>query len=231
MVVTEYGVASLRGKTLRERAMSLIDIAHPEDRPLLIEQAKREKIIYQDQIFLAACTSIGEPDVSSKLTLANGLTVNFRTIKPSDEEKLRRLFYRFSEQSVYNRYFNPIKSMPHKRIQEYVNVDCESTLSIVGVVGASGNERIVAEARYVKYKDSPLADIAFAVDDEFHGLHIASHLYKILFQLARERGVQGFTADVLGSNKQMLNVFKNGELTVTTRLKDGVYTLEMPFNT
>ncbi|MFX1287578.1 MAG: acetyl-CoA hydrolase/transferase C-terminal domain-containing protein, partial [Promethearchaeota archaeon] len=34
-IVTEYGIADLRGKTIRERAKSLIDIAHPNFRTQL----------------------------------------------------------------------------------------------------------------------------------------------------------------------------------------------------
>ncbi len=52
MVVTEYGVAYLKGRTVRERAQALIDIAHPDDRPGLVEQAKEQRILYQDQIYL-----------------------------------------------------------------------------------------------------------------------------------------------------------------------------------
>jgi 4-hydroxybutyrate CoA-transferase len=40
-VVTEYGVASLHGKSLRQRAAALIDIAHPEFREDLRKEAKR----------------------------------------------------------------------------------------------------------------------------------------------------------------------------------------------
>jgi acyl-CoA hydrolase len=36
-VVTEYGVAFLFGKNLRQRAKSLIDIAHPDDREGLMK--------------------------------------------------------------------------------------------------------------------------------------------------------------------------------------------------
>jgi len=39
-VVTEYGVANLRGRTLRQRAEVLIGIAHPDFRDNLREQAK-----------------------------------------------------------------------------------------------------------------------------------------------------------------------------------------------
>ena len=40
-VVTEYGVASLRGASVRDRAMELISIAHPDYRDQLIYDAKR----------------------------------------------------------------------------------------------------------------------------------------------------------------------------------------------
>jgi acyl-CoA hydrolase len=43
-VVTEYGVASLFGKSLRERAHELIDIAHPDFRAELTSAARRRKL-------------------------------------------------------------------------------------------------------------------------------------------------------------------------------------------
>jgi acyl-CoA hydrolase len=44
-VVTEYGVAYLHGKTLRERAKALIGIAHPAFRDQLTQDAKKYKLI------------------------------------------------------------------------------------------------------------------------------------------------------------------------------------------
>lgn len=44
-IVTEYGIAQLRGKTVRERALALINIAHPNFRAELTEQAKILKMI------------------------------------------------------------------------------------------------------------------------------------------------------------------------------------------
>jgi 4-hydroxybutyrate CoA-transferase len=40
-VVTEYGIAKLKGKTQRQRAMALIDIAHPDFRDELEKEARR----------------------------------------------------------------------------------------------------------------------------------------------------------------------------------------------
>lgn len=44
-IVTEYGVANLRGKSLRERALALINIAHPDFRVALTEEAKAKGIL------------------------------------------------------------------------------------------------------------------------------------------------------------------------------------------
>jgi acyl-CoA hydrolase len=44
-VVTEYGVAQLRGKSMKQRTRELIGIAHPNFRAELTEQAKRMRIL------------------------------------------------------------------------------------------------------------------------------------------------------------------------------------------
>ena len=230
MVITEYGIASLNGRTVRERAQAIIEIAHPDDRRQLVEQAKARKILYPDQIFIEESAHLYPAEISSQHTFKQGVKVRFRAIKPSDEEEMRRLFYRFSDQSVYYRYFAPIKVMPHSKMQEYVNVNFSQVLSIVGLVGESGQGHIIAEARFVKDQCRPGADVAFVVDEQYQGLGIASYLYKMLIRCAKDRGIQGFTADILASNKAMLNVFEKGGKIIKARLEYGVYHLEIPFS-
>jgi RimJ/RimL family protein N-acetyltransferase len=229
MVVTEYGVAPLKGRTLRERAQALIEVAHPDDRAKLMEQAKEANIIYQDQIFLQASAHLYPSEISARHTFKDGLTVRFRAIKPSDEEGMRRLFYRFSDKSVYYRYFSPIKTMPHTKMQTYVNVDFSRTMSIVGLTGDADQETIIAEARFIRDPQQPYADVAFVVDEAYQGAGIASYLYQMLIRLAKERGLKGFTADVLASNKGMMKVFEKGGHAVQAKFEQGAYALTIPF--
>jgi len=229
MIATEFGVAILKGCTVRERAQALIDIAHPDDRALLIEQAKGKKIIYADQIFLAESVHLYPSNVETCCTLKGGITVRFRAIKPSDEEEMRRLFYRFSDEAVYYRYFSPIRVMPHGQMQSYVNVDQSCVLSVVGLVGAPGEARIIAEGRFVRDKARPYGDVAFIVDEQFQGIGIASQLMKILTHHARERGLLGFTADVLTSNAAMLRVFEKSGIPIKKVAREGVYELTLTF--
>ncbi len=229
MVVTEYGVANLKGRTVRERAQALIDIAHPDDRARLVEEAKTANILYPDQIYMPSCDFIFPSDISDRRTFTGGLEVRFRHIRPSDEEEMRRLFYRFSDRTVYYRYFSPIKTMPHAKMQQYVNVDCNRVCSIVALVGPPEAERIIAEARFVKDRSRPYADVAFVVDERYQGYGIASHMLSMLVRLAKERGLQGFTADVLASNKAMLKVFEKSGLPMRANLSSGAYEITMPF--
>jgi acyl-CoA hydrolase/RimJ/RimL family protein N-acetyltransferase len=228
VVVTEYGIARLKGFTLRERAQALIDIAHPADRPLLVEQAKAAHIIYPDQIFLADSAHLYPAAVEEISRLRDGTAIRFRPIKPSDEEQMRQLFYRFSDETVYYRYFGHVKAMPHAKMQQYVNVDWSNTMSIVGLVEDGDQSRVIAEARYIIERERPYAEVVFVVDEAYHGQGIATYMYRMLVRLARERGVQGFTADVLFSNLGMMKVFRKGGLPVKAELKDGIYHLFIP---
>lgn len=229
LVVTEYGVADLKGRTVRERAQSLIDVAHPDDRKKLVEQAKQANILYQDQIFLAESAKCYPSKIGTIEIFKDDLTVRFRAIKPSDEEEMRRLFYRFSDKAVYYRYFSPVTSMPHKKMQEYVNVDYNQIMSIVGLTGESGHGKIIAEARSIREKLRPWAEVAFIVDEEYQKTGLATYMYKMLIRLAKENGLQGFTAEVLASNKAMIKVFEKGGMVVKATLEQGVYSITIPF--
>jgi acyl-CoA hydrolase/GNAT superfamily N-acetyltransferase len=229
-VVTEYGVAYLEGRTIRERAQALIDIAHPDDRLGLVKEAKDKKILYPDQIFLAEGARLYPSHIAATHSIKGDIRIRFRAIRPSDEEGMRHLFYRFSDESVYYRYFHSVSSMPHAKMQEYVNVDWNQIMSIVGLIGEEGKGRIIAEARYIKIPSSPFAEVVFVVDEKYQQFGIASFLYKMLIRLAKEKGIRGFMAEVLFSNIGMMKVFRKGDLPVEARLESGEYHLVIPFS-
>jgi len=231
LVVTEYGVASMKGRTTRERALALIDIAHPDDRAELVRLAKGRHLLFPDQLYLAESGHLYPDDLSCEHVFKDGLTVRFRAIKPSDVDEMRRLFYRFSDTAVYYRYFSPIKTMPHAKMQEYVTIDYRKTLSIVGLIGEPGEGRIIAEARYVRLPDLPHADVAFVVDEDYQGKGIARFLYDLLARTAKGKGIEGFRADVLATNTSMLKVFEAAaDKPIQAVMEGGVYQLTIPFS-
>jgi acyl-CoA hydrolase/GNAT superfamily N-acetyltransferase len=227
-VITEYGAAFLEGHTIRERAQLLIEIAHPDDRSALVEQAKANHILYQDQIYLAESARLYPAEIDITHTFRGVGKVKLRPIKPSDEEGMRRLFYRFSSEAVYYRYFHSVRSMPHSKMQAYVNVDWTKVMSLVVLKGLEEDSGIIAEARYIKIENTTTAEVVFVVDENHQKSGIATYLYQLLVKIARERGLSEFVADVLFSNTAMMKVFRKGTLPVHACLNDGVYHISIP---
>ena len=169
-------------------------------------------------------------EIATDHCFKNGLKVRFRAIKPSDEEAMRRLFYRFSKQTVFRRFLFPISTMPHNKMQEYVNVDYNHMMSVVAVVGEPDQGTIIAEARYIKDKKSAYGDLAFVVDEKYQGCGVGSYLYEMLIRLAKDHGLKGFTAEVLQANQSMMKVFEKGILPIKTKLDSGLLRLTISFD-
>jgi len=214
-IVTEYGVANLFGKSIRERALAMIDIAHPDHRESLLNQAKALNYVYADQIYVARHAANYPAGLETRKSLRDGLEIKIRPIKSSDEDMMRRLFYNFSDESKYFRYFASKPVMPHQEMQTYVNIDYQDVLSVVAIVEKGRNERIIAEARYAYDKKENAYEIAFIVDEEFQGKGVATFMLNYLIKIGRDRGIACFIAYVLPRNEAMLKVFEKAKVETT----------------
>jgi acyl-CoA hydrolase/GNAT superfamily N-acetyltransferase len=207
-VITEYGIAYLGGRTIRERAMALIEIAHPDHREDLMKAARDLGYVFPDQVYYRICSPELRRRIRTDRVFKGGLKGHIRVIKSTDESMLRDLFYNLSEESVYFRYFSTRRSMPHKNLQQYVNVTEQEGLSLVITIGGREDRKIIAEARYMLNPDDLYPDVAFMVDENYRGRGLASTLLHYLSDIARERGIEGFRAEVLISNRSMMKVFE-----------------------
>lgn len=229
-VVTEYGSAYLHGKTVRERAMSLINVAHPKFRPWLMAEAKARMLVYADQIEMPIRPSVYPDDMERWLDLKDDSRVFLRPLKPPDEPLIRDLFYQLSSESIHYRFFQMLKSMPHKNLQEFLRIDYEADMAFVVLTSASEEDaRMIAIAHYLKDPRTNFAEAAFLVHDDWQGKGLGKELMKALVEAARRQGIAGFTADVLADNKGMLRVFHQHGLPVESRLEGNVYSLKIPF--
>lgn len=207
-IITEYGIAYLGGRSVRERAMALIEIAHPDHREGLMKSGREMGYVYPNQIYYRICSPELRRRVRTQRVFKGGFKGHVRVIKSTDESMLRDLFYNLSEESVYFRYFSTRRSMPHKNLEQYINVTEEDGLSLVVTIGPRENRKIIAEARYMINPGDPYPDAAFMVDENYRGRGIASALLHYLIEIAKERGIRGFSAEVLTSNRSMMKVFE-----------------------
>ena len=228
-VVTEYGIAYLHGKNVRERAMSLISIAHPKFRPWLIEEAKKRGIIYRDQAFIPGKRGEYPENLETHRTTKTGLHLFLRPVKISDEPLLKDFFYSLSDRSLNRRFLSIRKDMPHERLQDFVIIDYSHEVVILGVIGSAENELIVAVGQYGIDEKSHTAEVAFAVRDDYQNRGIGQEMLSYLTYLAKKEGLLGFTAEVLIDNKPMLHVFEKGGFDIKKKNDAGVYDLKMAF--
>ena len=228
-VVTEYGIAYLHGKNIRERAMELIAIAHPQHRTWLIEEAKKRGLIYRDQAFISGEQGVYPSELETHRTTKTGLKLFLRPVRISDEQHLKDFFYSLSSDCMYHRFISTRTDMPHERLQKFVVINYTKEMVILAVLQEGEREEIVGMAQYFIDENTHMAEVAFVVLDDQQNQGIGAELLSYLTYLAKRRGLHGFTASVLMDNKPMLILFERMGFVVVQRPEAGVYELKMSF--
>jgi acyl-CoA hydrolase len=228
-VVTEYGIAYVHGKSIRERAMLLINIAHPSFREELLEAAKQQGYIYKDQTLPVV---LYPKEYETYFTDKNGMEIFFRPVKATDERSIQDQIYALPEQDIYTRFFQSLKSFHHKVAMPLAAIDYNDKMAIAAVTGKEepeSREQIVAIGRYIRDPNTNFAEVAFTTHHDWQNRGIGTFLLNYLVRIAKEKNIKGFTADVLARNTPMMKVFSKTGYPMKTHLESGVYELEMPF--
>jgi acyl-CoA hydrolase/GNAT superfamily N-acetyltransferase len=231
-VVTEYGIAYLHGKNIRERAMDLIAIAHPKFRPWLIEEAKKLSLIYKDQAFVPGEKGEYPEDLEAYKTTKKGLDLLFRPVKINDEPLLKDFLYSLSDQSIYRRFFSMRTDMPHEYLQKFVVIDYTQKMVILAVLEKGKKEEIVGMGQYAIVENTHTADLALVVRDDYQNRGIGTELVSYLTFLAKKQGLLGFTVDVFVDNRPMLQVLRYFEqmgFAIEKKMEAGVFELKIAF--
>ena len=228
-VVTEYGIAYLHGKNIRERAMELISIAHPAFRPWLMEEAKKRNVVYKDQAFIPGKRGEYPESLETSRTTRTGMEIFLRPVKISDESLLKDFFYSLSDQSLYRRFISVRKDMPHERLQEFVIIDYTKSTVILATVPEGEKEKVVGVGQYGIDEATHTAEVGFAVRDDCQNQGIGSELLSYLTYLAKRQGLLGFFAEVLAENRPMLHLFHKMGFDLQQRREEGIYELTMMF--
>ena len=208
IIVTEYGIAEMRRKSIYQRVMELARIAHPKFRKDLIEEAKKRHYIFPDQLPPSTQDLLFLDRYHYSLKLSNNKNVDFRPLLPSDEFESRHFYYSLQEDSIYYRFFNKRKVFSRDMLQkQWAEVDYRRNMTLIALMQVGKRKQIVAIGSYAEIaKDS--AEVAFLVQDYLHGMGIGSYLLEVLETIAKENQYKKFIATVLAENRKMINVFK-----------------------
>lgn len=219
VVVTEYGLATLHGRTIRERVLSLIAIAHPDFRNELLDAAKDMHYVFEDQVpFLVQGTYFAsEYETVETFKGPDGrVDVRFRLIRPDDADRIMELFYGLSEESIYFRFLTPLRSLQRQTLQDFYNVDQSRDISVVAVISPDEegeSEQIIGAGRYLLNRSTNEAEFALLVQDEYQGRGIGTFLLNHLMRIAKSKGVDAFIAYVHPQNQPMIRfLHKTGKV-------------------
>ncbi len=229
-VVTEYGVAYLHGKSVQDRTLALISIAHPDHREQLLKEAIEVKYIRQDFVQVEGKFVVAPQDMMKTTYLIDdGTELHFRPIHPTDEPLMRDLLYDLSKETLYYRFMSHNQHFGQKEIQNFVYVDHRTDVAIVGTIPEAHGDDIVAVGRYYLDEKTNRAEVAFVIRDEFQNKGLGTFMFKHLITIAKASGIAGFTAEVLRDNKRMQAIFNHSGYKVQSVVEEGVYSVRIEF--
>ncbi|MDX2480075.1 MAG: GNAT family N-acetyltransferase [Desulfuromusa sp.] len=228
-IVTEYGCVNLFGKSLQERVIAMISIAHPDFREALLEGAKELGLIDSERTLGEASRGVYPVHLEETLELKDQ-KISIRPSKPVDERRIQEHYYTLPKEDVLTRFFCQKTIFARAEMETRSHVDYINDLSLVAVVGEFGFGRIVAVAESMKLVNKNMAEVAFSVSEDFKGKGLGTLFMKKLAAAARENDLAGLVAYTIPSNKAMINLFKTLPYKVTTVFEDGDLLLSCRFN-
>ena len=157
------------------------------------------------------------------VVLRDGTVAHIRPITPADADGLRQFHSRQSDESIYLRFFAPLRQLSDRDVYRFTHVDHHDRVALVATLDGE----IIGVGRYDRI-DAASAEVAFNISDHFQGKGIGSVMLEHLAAIAQELGITRFTAEVLPQNRKMLAVFKEAGYEVAHHIEDGV--IEVSFD-
>jgi acyl-CoA hydrolase/GNAT superfamily N-acetyltransferase len=228
-VVTEFGVVNLFGKSLQERAMALISIAHPAFRDQLFHQAKKMGLLGGERTLHESIHGVYPIHLEEVIEI-DGEEVSVRPAKPVDERRIQEHFYSLDKDDVIARFFYEKSTFKKDEMEGVSQIDYVKSLTLVAVVGEFGFGQVVAIAEYLVDAASHYAEIAFSISKPFQKKGLGKILLRKLAAAARENGISGFFAYTSAQNQGMIRLFGHLPYKVTTAFEGDMVTLRCSFS-
>jgi GNAT superfamily N-acetyltransferase len=206
-VVTEYGAVNLFGKSIQERAMAMISIAHPDFRDELFHEAKKMGLLSAERTLNESIHGVYPIHLEESITI-EGERMTIRPAKPVDERRIQEHFYNLDKDDVVARFFHEKTSFVHDEVKGVSLIDYIKDLTVVAIVGEFGFGRVVGVGEYLLDPASNEAEVAFSISKTYQKKGLGKILLKKMAYAARENGIAGLMAYTSAQNRGMIKLFK-----------------------
>ncbi|HET9155143.1 MAG TPA: GNAT family N-acetyltransferase [Myxococcaceae bacterium] len=222
-VVTEYGVADLWGKSVRERALALTAIAHPDHRADLLAAAKERRWVFADQAVPRPPLDVRSWDEK----LRDGREIRVRAARLTDEARVQQLLYGLSPESVYSRFHHLRTRYPHDEIQALLDADPQRGCAFVAELPEDGT--LIGLTRYDLDPVSGIGELGIVIADAWQRKGVGSALMRRMVEVGRANGLKGLRADVLAVNSAMIALLRDVGADEVPPPEGGVVDVEFRF--
>jgi RimJ/RimL family protein N-acetyltransferase len=212
-VVTEFGVASLKGRSIRERALELIRVAHPKFREELLAKVREHYWVpHYQKNYPRDVPELGS--IGFKALTIDMQQFDLRPLNPADERRLQEFFYSHTKETLYYRYNHYPIQMTREKSCNLVSVDQSQDLALCIVRQQGSVSKIQAVGRYYLSADHQSCEVAFVTREKFHGKGMARQMLGEMIQIAKQRGLLTMRALVRADNRNMLKVFEHANFKI-----------------
>lgn len=206
-VVSEYGAVNLFGKSLQERAMAMISIAHPDFRDELFYQAQKMGLLSPERTLSESIHGVYPIRLEETIEI-DGERVTIRPAKPVDERRIQEHFYNLEKDDIIARFFHEKTSFVHDEVKGVSLIDYIKDLTILAVVGEFGFGTVIGIGEYLVDPATNEAEIAFSISKPYQQKGLGTILLNKLAYAARENGISGLMAYTSPQNKAMNKLFR-----------------------
>jgi ribosomal protein S18 acetylase RimI-like enzyme len=228
-VVTEFGAVNLFGKSLQERAMAMISIAHPDFRDELFHEAQNMGLLSAERTLSESIHGIYPIHLEETIDLM-GDPISVRPAKPVDARRIQEHFYSLDKDDVVARFFHEKTSFVNEEIEGVSQIDYVKDLTMLAIVGEVGFGRVVGIGEYLIDPETNIAEIAFSISKDFQRKGLGNILLKKLAAAARSNDISGLIAYTSPSNQGMIRLFEQLPYKVSTFFDGDMLTLKCKFN-
>lgn len=157
----------------------------------------------------------------------DGDRIFMRPIRPSDADLVIEMFEGLSPETVYRRFFSPLKKISRFLLIKLTQIDYDREIALTAFTGPREDRKIAGVARIIFLGDGKTGEFAIVLADDWQGKGIGSVLLKRALECAFSYGLETIEGPVISTNSAMLTLGQKLGFTVALDPESSEYKLTL----